>query len=371
MKQYFTWLKTECKRVVCGLPSVLLGAMVLAGMTGILVFGGHKIMGRQREMAEAVIAVSTPADQMTELAVSFIGSMDSVRDWCRFEKMDLESALKQLAQGEVLAVISLPEQVVEHILDGTNVPAVLYFREDMPGSTLLFEELARAGVSLLETAQAEIYAADELQVLYGIEDDLAVMYRDINRYNLYLALDREKLFQVRTLSATGSTGLFAYYAGAGLALFMFCIGMTLPEEWGLPSVRGRLLRTKGIGSAGQFMGYWWILSVYIGIWTLLVAAGLRVLGSYVTVGQSELGRSGIKGLLAVFAASGCAAVMILLCRLLLRGRRAAGLGLGLGGICMGFLSGCFIPQVLLPLSIQRIGAYLPMTYMRELLSRLF
>lgn len=370
MKKYFIWFMLESKRVVFRLPSLLLGAIVLTIIVGVIAFCGQKVAGQQPNRSKSVIAVAANEDKMTELAVSFVESMESVKDWCRFERTDTETGMQMLQEGEAIALVVLPDKVVEHILNGTNVPAILYLREELPGSTQLFEELAQAGVMMLATAQAEIYASDELKEKYGIEDTLSDMYRDINSYNLNLALNREKLFRIRNVSATGQNSLFLYYTGAGMALFLLCMGMVLPENWALISVRNKLLREKGIGITAQIMGYQVILTLFLTLGSLLPICAIMLVNRLSDGKLTDGLKVQYERIPTVILSLVCAASMILLCRILLRDRRNVLMGLGMGSICMGFLCGCFVPEVLLPQSIQTIGAYLPMTYFREAWSSL-
>lgn len=358
MRNYFVWLTLELKRVACRLPFVLSGAVLLSGIAAGIMFCGQVAAKYRGEQNTAVIAVAAPEDGLTKLAISFVENMDSLKGWCRFERTDRETGLRMLESGEAAALVVLPDRVVEHILEGSNVPAALYLGEHRDAAAMLFEELAQAGVSMLGLAQGEIYAAHELWNRFEPEGNLSELYEEIDRYNLTLVLDREKLFRVRNLSETGGS-LSHYYAGAGFAVILLCMGMVLADHDRSEFVRGRLLAGAGIGNAAQVFGKWCVLSLFLALGMLapLMILFISPLGRHLTPAWS--------GLPGVFLSLICAAAMIQAAGIFLRHQGSRIFIIAAAGVCMGFVCGCFVPEALLPKTLQELGKILPMHGFRQ------
>lgn len=358
MRNYFVWLTLEWKRVACRLPFVLSGAVLLTGIAAGIMVCGRAVLENRGERNTAVVAVAAPEDELTKLAVSFVENMDSLKGWCRFERTDRERGLRMLKSGEAAALVVLPDHVVEHILEGSNVPATLYLGEQTGVAAMLFQEMAEAGVSMLSLAQGEIYAAHELWVSFEQEGDLSELYGEIDRYNLTLVLNRENLFRVRNLSETGG-GLSHYYAGAGFAVILLCLGMVLGEQDRAEFIRGRLLEGAGIGSAAQVLGKWCVLSLFLALGMLPPLLFLLV---------SPLGRQlapAWSGLPGALLSLGCAAALLQAAGIFLRRQGSRIFVLAAACVCMGFVCGCFVPEALLPETLQNLGKLLPVRGFRQ------
>ncbi|MBD5461140.1 MAG: ABC transporter permease [Lachnospiraceae bacterium] len=359
MRKYFVWLTLEWKRVACRLPFVLSGAVLLTGIAVGMLLCGQIILEKQPEQNTAVVAVAAREDELTQLAISFVENMDSLKGWCRFEQTDPETGLRMLQSGEAAAMVELPDQVVEHILNGSNVPAALYLREDMGMAAMLFQEMTEAGVSMLGLAQGEIYAAHEFWVTCGMEGNLSELYAEIDRYNLNLALDREKLFRVRNLSGTGDSGLLHYYVGAGFSVILLCMGMVLEGSDREAFVRGKLLAGTGIGRGAQVLGKWCVLTVFLAL-AMLIPLIILFLSPF--GGAIEINPGGLPG---IFLTLMCAAAMHQTAGLFLHRPVSRIFLTAAGSLCMGFLCGCFVPEALLPEILRSLGKFLPMRGFRQ------
>ena len=54
----------------------------------------------------------------TPMLIKFVQQMDSVRTACKFQIEDWEEAFLQQQEGEVLAVMVVPQNVLEDIMNG-------------------------------------------------------------------------------------------------------------------------------------------------------------------------------------------------------------------------------------------------------------
>lgn len=363
MKKYFVWLKTEYKRAAAALPAIMAKAVMLAIIAGVIAFCGQKIMGQSREEAPIKIGYSAQDDRLTNLAVAFIENMESVKSWCELVPVTETEGMEMLKNGSIAAFLVLPENVVEGIMTGSNEPAGLYTAETGSPYGLVFEELAKAGVGMLQTAQAEIYASGMLTAQFdcGV-DELQEIYEEIDRFNLGVVMARENYFKNRTLSATGNERAAVYYGSALLTLYLMAGGLLLGKvlrRSGMEQrmlVKRRSLSVEGMLAGRIFIAMGFFLPVLLPFGFLLAIPDLR--------GQIALSFS--VGSVCLLLLSFCfLALWQQFLQLCTANRGTALLCGALSGIFFGYFAGCFVPAALLPQIVVKIASFLPVTYIRE------
>lgn len=366
MKRYFIWLETEYKRAAACLSFMFAKAAILIILIGMVAFCTVKLLPGRMESQPVSIGYAAPQDGLTELAVSFVENMESVKGWCRLIRVNEKEGLDMLGEGKLAALLVLPDNVVEGILSGSNEPAKLYLSKEAAPMGLVFEELAGAGTGLLRTAQAEIYATHELAKNLDMgQQGLDTMYGEIDRFNLRLVMEREQYFRTKKLSATGSEGWAVYYGSAFFTLYLLLAGLLfgkynlrsrmeqdmLAKRAGIPvgaQAAGRIVVSGGLLCiALLFMGVFWV-----------VEGVRRILPVSVTV----------KGLILLILAFLCAAAWQQFIYRLTENHRTAILVLGISVLFMGYVSGCFLPTALLPRIVERIAGFMPSTYIKRTFS---
>lgn len=358
------------------LPALWIKAVILAVVAGVIAFCGQKISaGKNR--APVLIGYTAAQDRMTEMAVSFVENMESVKNWCKLVPVTEAEGMDRLKDGSLAALIVLPDDVLQGILDGSNRPATLYIAGEQSASGMIFEELARAGVEMLCTAQAEIYAAGDLAREYGgagqdaqlqaCAVDLDELYRQIDSYNLSIVLKREQYFKERTLSATGNEGTAVYFGSVLCTLYLLTAGLFLipylsrkQEEqlW----FSGRL----GISAAVQCAGKSLIAFL---LWT----AQLVPLFLLWMLFRNRLPVSwaGFSGIGEVLAGGLFLLLWVQLAAMWSEKRRVALMCAGLLAIVFSYFAGCFVPSALMPKAAESLSAFLPGTLIRNGFVRLF
>ena len=358
------------------LPALWIKAVILAAVAGVIAFCGQKISaGKNRE--PLLIGYTAAEDRMTEMAVSFVENMESVKNWCELVPVTETEGMDRLKDGSLAALIVLPDDVLQGILDGSNRPATLYIAGEQSASGMIFEELARAGVGMLCTAQAEIYAAGDLVREYGgaVQDaqlqacavDLDELYRQIDSYNLSIVLRREQYFKERTLSATGNEGTAVYFGSVLCTLYLLTAGLLLlpylsrkQEEqlW----FSGRL----GISAAVQCAGKSLIAFL---LWTVqLVPLFLLWI---LFRNKLPVSWAGFSGIGEVLAGGLFLLLWVQLAAMWSEKRRVALMCAGLLAIVSAYFAGCFVPPALMPKAAESLSAFLPGTLIRNGFVRLF
>lgn len=363
MRTFFVYLQLECKRTMKNLPYILAGVIVLVLLAGTIAFSAADLLYGDAEVGRIQVAVVKPEeDLLAEKVLDMIESLDSVNGLCTFTYLDEKNGMDGLRRGDFFALMKVPEGLVEGIMDGSNVPVVVVFPERARLEAAVFRELTEAGCSILSTAQAGIYAADEY--LYGNERSVFVpkAEEDLNRIFLSYALDREVYFRKETVNAGGDVGITVHFVIAALTLVIFLTGIPAAP---LMRNNGPALQQK-LAAAGVRS---WLQAAIRGVcmWGVLILMLLMplvfaVCGRYIVLSAVNLVR--------LAAVCGITATWILFCYEMCRNSSAAILVLFCTVVVMMFLSGGIVPSVFLPEGIREIGKYLPTNAVMELLKRM-
>lgn len=369
MKNYGIWLKTEYKRAAALLPSVFIKAVITIVLMGMAVCGVARLLMENHEKPLVQIGYDAPNDQMTQLAVSYIENMGSLKSWCILIPMDEKTGINALEQGDIAAFLLLPETVAEGIMSGNNQPAQLYIPKDYVWGGRLFQELAGAGVGMLKTAQAEIYATHMLVTDFSLDSSkLENLYQQIDAFNLQIVINREQLFHTKTLSITENLSLYVYYGGAILAFYLMFLAILWGKHFRRSITEIRICTQRlGIAKWKQLVGR---ISV---IWTMLAVCFLPIFTLWWVPAIREILRVNftLSGFLLLVLSLTVTAVWIQLVCLVIESSQVVTWILVLFAIVCGYFSGCFIPASLLPDISKKIAFFLPTTYFRYSFSALF
>ena len=382
MRQRVQYLYLEMKKVVGMFPRMLLQAILLMVLISVIAFCGVKSMERDPLAVSANIGIVVREDNtMTRIALGYVENMESVSQICSFTQMSEEEGFRQLERGEVAALIVLPEQLVEGIMNGQNPTVDVIFPQNARLEAMLFRELTESGAGLLRVAQAQIYGAGDTAAEYDLMDRLSVMEAEIDSYNLAFALDRLAMYDEETVSATGRMSALQYYAAAGAVLFLLLVGMAAyPVMQQEPLAVQRQLMRHGTGMMWQCFCRWLCGFVCMGMlggvaWILFKIAGVLapdMAGSVNVALISGRNRSsaGVRVVMVLLIVITVATFIYMLYSL--AGSRTSGIMLiFLCSVLMVYLSGGFIPSVLMPQNMQVIGDKLPTAYLIRAFGGLF
>lgn len=372
----YIWFVTEWKRAVAQFPVLLkrlvifvIACVVLMGLT---VFGTRQIWsGNNTQKTTVRIGYVAPEDMLTKLAVSYVEQLESVKSWCSLEKTTVDKGMALLENGALTALLILPDDLVNEILTGSNAPVTVYLPESVDASVTnskVFEELANAGVGMLQTAQAEIYAAETLAGEAGVKNLLEEMYYDINRFNLSIALTRESLWENISLSVTGNHTYAVYYGSAFFAIYLLVAALFIGNFCKRNHLQQFMAwRRLGVPFAWQLASQWsalLLLMALVGVlpFCLLLYPPFAELLSVVFTPQMAV---------AVFFVLALSAMYALMVYQYVGEHQRAVLVLGLLALAQGYAAGCIIPSVLLPQGIAAVGAFVPAAYIKAAFTMLF
>lgn len=374
MGQRMRYLYTEIRKAVYMFPRMLLQAILLMALIGMIAFCAVKTMEREPLAVRADIGVvAREDDRVTRMALQYVENLESASQVCHFIQMPEEEGFLALEKGEIAALVVLPEQIVQGIMDGHNPTVDIFFPKNAGLEAMLLRELTESGAGLLRVAQAQIYGAYDTAAAYGMMDQLSVMETDIDSYNLAFALDRLAVYDTETVSATGQMSVLQYYAASGAVLFLLLSGMALyPVMRREPLAFRRQLVRQGAGGIWQGFCQWMSGFVCIELllcvlWLLWKAAGVMApdtVGKITAalVGRGSAGSTGVKiGMFLLVTVT--ASTYIYLLYSMAGSRTGSILLICLLSVVMVYLSGGLIPSVFLSGTVQKVGEKLPTAYL--------
>ena len=354
MAAKLVYLKLELKRALKRLPHMAAGAIVLMAMLGTIAFAASKLLYGETTLERVTIGVVLPEeDRIARQLVRMLGTYDSVRSVCEFSFMDSSEAEKQLRDGEIFGIMNVPEGLVQGIINGTNIPVTITLPQGNALENRVFKELTSAGARTLGSAQAGIYAGDQLLLNYDLAGGISQLEADLNRIYMAYSLPRADLFEHVKVSATGDVDTLEFYGISAFVLYLLLAaipvsGYLAPES----RVMSQQLSLAGIGP-------WMATAARLaGLGALLLAAALPAALGALKFGVLEFSWLMLPALAAVCLA---AAALVLFCY------EAAGTLMGgvmllfLGAGLLLFLSGGFLPLVFLPAQVRSLAPFLPTT----------
>lgn len=341
----------------------------MLGLVGMIAFYAQKMRFASGDREQVQIGYAAEESPLIRMAVSYVENMEAVKGLCRFVPVAEEEGKALLAEGELAALLVLPENMIEGILSGSNEPAGLYLAENPSPTGLVFEELANAATGLLAVAQAEIYAAHALTEYFYVEPyGLEQMYQELDTFNLGIVTEREQYFRFRQLSETGNTGFAVYYAGAFFTVYLLVAGMFLGGLLKRDGEEMLLLQKRGgISYAAQFLGRSFITTGCLLL--LLLVTGIL----WFSGGVREAVRISwsLQGMLLVVPAVLCVAFWLQFIYLLAESARSAILPAGFAAVFMCYISGCFVPSAILPKVVNQLAVVMPTTYIKAAFTTVF
>ncbi len=359
---FFTYLGLEFKKSIKVWKKTVCGMFLMLAVLAVGVAAVSIVLLQSQVFPVVDVAFTVPqGDKMTRMAMRVVEGMDSVKSICRFRYADRETALLKLREGEVQAVIDLPENFYEDVDSGVNTPAHIYFSSEGGDFALpveVFRELLADGVSLLQTAEAGVYAslsiADQYSAPVGKEqigNQIALLY-------MGEVMKRDGIFVKNVCSPWGTVNDMQYYFCAMVLLVLLMGGLNYGF---LYQRQGRVVARK---LALYGMGRWKMSLAKVTVMTgMLWAAGLLLYAA----GCAASAVSGL-GFIQPHVKTACGLLLpcvsmaayfhaVYACA----GNRMQGMTAVLAlNLIMVIGSGLLLPAAYLPEMVGRLGEWMPL-----------
>lgn len=376
MNKELALIRLECKRIFNISPAVGLQFMILCAAVLFLAVVGPRLLNQDKLNGKIQVGIMIQEDNaLTDFALELLWNMENMKSTCTFYRMESMQEAKDMD-----AVLVFPPGMVESILSGQNIPGKVYLYGKDGIRDILTRELLQSGISVLSSAQAQIYSAYLLLNQYGRMDRLEEVQNHVNLSNLNLALNHDRIWKTVRFGATGELPEEVYFVSSGTVLFLLLMGINCcflasPEN----RLLAGMLKRRGYTAAKQVIAR--ILAVLLFllgslcILLLILKICLRLMQRTEEFEKisifDTLGMLGPGVLLQLLLLLFLVSVMIVWALEMADSVSAMVLGLTLGSLVLLFVSGGFYPSVFLPETLQRVGRLLPGQELIRLASGIF
>ena len=358
MGRFLTILKIEMKRALKSLPYFLAGAVVLAVLAGTIAFSANRMLYGERSVGSIQVGVAVPeADRGAKWIMSMVSSLESVSSLCEFVYLDEEEGRRQMERGEIYALMLIPDQLLEGIMNGTNEPVTIVFPEQAGLEASIFRELTDAGTEILKTAQAAVYSTDELLGDMGRTGQIPQAESDLNQMYLKYALSRSVYFKTEQVSASGDVTTEVFYGISCAVLAVLLLG--IPAAGFLRPFSPVMEKKLYLSGFSRPMRLWARTAALAFLFALATAAPFFVC---LVKGFFQSGLFSIPVWLLVCV---CASGWVILIYEAGRSTLAGVSILFLSTIVMMFMAGGLSPSVFLPEAAAGAGKFTPVFFLME------
>lgn len=345
----------EIKNAFKKIPQMLIGAIVLIAIIGTIAFCGNKYLYNTPIEANVKIGlVIEDNSSLMEAITKLVTDTDSIKEFATFVTCDRDELFKLLENSEILAGIILQENAAKDIMNGTNTPIQIIFPKNSGFEAAIISEIASAIASMLSTAQAGVYTSIDYyneNYKYNAKEE---MLNRLNMTYITTVLFRERVFNEHLLSATGEVSVALYYTSCAIVMFMLFFGINIATVYSHYSKHlSNKLILNNIGIAKQtFIKYLTVLCMYMILVLIMVPVLIYMLKIQVV----------IRLILPVILSVICISAMTLLIYELFRKSTVSILFIFLFSVILSFISGCFVPWIMLPDALQNISCVFPAKY---------
>lgn len=274
MRRFFVYLGLELKRNIRMLPSFIGSILILI----ILVFSGLLVTSyflEEKQLFSPIVVdcVMQDEEEKLKLAMMFVSNLESVKSICQFEYTTEEEARNNIKTGQADAAIILKDNFYEDMQQGKNTPAIILVPEHSALQLDTFRELVAAGVSLIQTTEAGVYAVFDA----GKQYNLNISYEDVQQLIFFQyvekILERNEVFQKKVLLATGEYDLVQYYFASGLLICILISGLNFGFLYRkTDDALEEMLHVYGIGRFKISMAKLLVMGIILWILTLFLTA---------------------------------------------------------------------------------------------------
>lgn len=357
------FLKLELKQTLKLIPYLLAGATVLSAVIGSVAFCAGKILASSNKLNDKKTIVFSSEDdsEIVGMVVSSLSKSKSITTLFNIIETDYNDVADAAAKDETVVSVVIPKGFMYGLMNGKNYPIELYFSKTTSIYSLVITELSLAFQNTLKVAQAGVYTLYDYYNEQGMKKYAPAANTELNIIYLTKALMRENMFKPITLNTTGTKDIKTFYISSGIMVIILLLGcvfiLRTKNTNTLISVK---LRQHGIGFFTQSFVH--VFCIAAALYTLFTGVLLTIfIINQVT--HWELSFHFPHMMANGLAICICSSGIITLINSALHTRFSAILLLFISVITSCFISGAFIPSVLLPEQLNNIRKYLPTTYL--------
>ncbi len=359
MKFFINYLKLEFKRAYKSFPKMIVSAAALLAVIGLISYCGQRVLYGNRENTKPSVAfVTEDTSKLISMATMLLQSSESVSSLCTFIDTDQNTADKLLADGAVIAAITIPDGFMHGIMHGENVPITISFADNMTSVAGLLRELSYTATRTLASSEAGIYAQGDFYENHNADKLLSDANYGLNEEYLGFIFSRNTIFKKVPVSATGNISVKDHYIAGALTLFLLMfsmsfIGFVMDDN---EAFKKKIFKKINV-LRYLFCKMLVMTSMYYLIYLILSACALPLAGY-------NLFR--LWPVMLLICACLCAVIVLLF--EVSPNKLSAIILVFIFTIASAIMSGCILPTSFLPRSLAAIGNLLPSTHIINVLA---
>lgn len=351
--RFFLLLKLELKNLIKKIPGMLTGAIALIFVIGVIAFCCNKYIYSSNVKDSFPVAVVFEDDSDTMKTVSdMIVKSKTIGSYLTFDICNSKDELiNKLDSGDVVCGIVIQKDAAKDIMDKTNTPIDIYFAKNTGYEAAIIKEIATSGAILLQCAQSGVYTNADF---YREHDNYKEKSDMIDRLNIQYAkcvFLRESAIKENIINATGDISTILYFTTSGIILFLMLYAINISTIF-----RRYTLHLSAKFSNNGVNTFFQTLIKYITIcisYFVLIPFGLLLFNASTMLYL----------LLPLTVTILCYSAFILMIYELFKNKNSCIMFIFLFTIFVGFVSGCFIPSLMLPEQLSNISGFFPVKYM--------
>ena len=347
------------------LPFAILGAVIPAFFIFTIAGFIKDNLYRNQPIVKTTVGVVTEdiKEKTFNKALDILNNTESTKISLNFEQYDtLEHSIKELKNGNVVAVMYFPRNVVQGIKDGENVPVKIYFSDSTDISQVFIKEFANALGVVLASAETSIYTISDFYSDQDIDtEETQAAYNAINAISTIYMTSREKLFHVIDTSSETSHSLTCYYIASGIVLFLLFFGCAFCNNMGNDDDSFlSMMRCRHIGSI-----YYMFIKVFSYFICLTIMLGSALL-AYSKISSANIlsHNTGSVILTLIVTILFFSAYTLFVFRLSHTPSLCILIMFIIGSV-LSLLSGLIIPMSFFPDAMRNVGEIMPTAYIHE------
>ena len=348
-------IRTDLRRAVHILPATLLYTLLFLLVSLVIIMNGEHLFFNPNKYEQVPVGLYMPNnDENDAFGYQIMEDMKSFRETLDIRILSSEEeGTKALENGDITALILIPDNFVGTVLTGGNDPVRILFKGNDTLEEHIINDLLLNSADMLGTAQAAQYAILMLNRELGLDSEAAASFaQSVNSSNFTYVLTRENLFESKAFDDLAGLPLTKQLAGGYtlLVLSFLCFILTAFYQGKKEAYRIRQ-RGCGVGRFGIACSEW-ISTVF-----LLYASYLVIFTGLLISGLNPKFTS----LLLILPILFCIGAFILFLSYSSRNTVYANLVILVGIILLMYISGGLIPIDFLPKFLQNLSHWNPIT----------
>lgn len=357
----FIYFKLELKRNLKLFPYLIIGTVAISAVMSLIAFCSSKIMYYHKTPDKATIALATDDhSQLINIVISSLSKNESISSLFQVKLTNSKTAKDMAKNNDAIISVIIPENFMNSLSRGINPPIKIYFSSINSIRTMILTQLSLVAQNSLRAAEAGIYTNYDFYASYKEYEAERSANETLDSDYLSEALVHKKIFNKVKLSATGSLDMKTYYIASGIMVVMLLLGcIFIIRAKNVDTIIFLKLKQNKIGAFSQAV----IRTSCIFITSFCVfCLGMIVFylaKSHINITAELTFKSTlINGVLLCLC---CSAIISFACSLM-DNRLSAILFLFTFTVGAAFVSGAFLPSILLPDTFNHLAKFLPTTY---------